>query len=100
MTGFRKLLAAAVLSTSLIFCGQFAEAKKKSGTQTVETKKTTKKKKKRTARAPVERTEGYAKAAEYMKRDVASTSEKKAKKSKKKKSAKKKKSRKHHTAST
>lgn len=95
MNRFSKLFAAAVLSASLVFTGEFAEAKKKTKTHSAQThKKTDKKKKKRTARKPVERSEGYAKAAEYMKRDVASTSTKKAKKSKHK-SAKKKKARKH-----
>ena len=102
MNSLSKWFAAALLSTSLIFTGNVAEAaKKKTKTKSHAThvhKKTDKKKKKKTAKRAVKPSEGYVKASSYMKRDVASTPSKKAKKSKHK-SAKKKKAHRHSSAS-
>ena len=95
MIGISKWFAAAILSTSLIFAGNVAEAKKKPKTHASHVhKKSDKKKKKKSAKKSGKRSEGYTKASSYMDRDVASTHSKKAKKSKHK-TAKKKKPRKH-----
>jgi sRNA-binding protein len=101
MNGISKWFAVAILSTSLIFTGNVAEAKKKTKAKTHAShvhKKADKKKKKRSAQRSERQTEGYAKASSYMKRDVASTHSKKAKKSKHK-TAKKKKTHRHSSAS-
>jgi flagellar biosynthesis component FlhA len=99
MNGISKWFAVAILSTSLIFTGNVAEAKKKTKTHASHVhKKTDKKKKKKSAKHSERQTEGYAKASSYMKRDVASAHSKKAKKSKHK-TAKKKKAHRHSSAS-
>lgn len=95
MTSISKWFAAAILSTSLMFAGNVAEAKKKTKAHATHVhKKIDKKKKKKAAKRSVKQSEGYAKAAKYMKRDVASAHTKKVKKAKHK-SVKKKKARKH-----
>jgi hypothetical protein len=97
MNSISKWFAAAILSTSLIFTGNVAEAKKKPKHKTHAShvhKKADKKKKKRSAQRSGERSEGYAKASRYMDREPASVHSKKMKKSKHK-IAKKKKHRKH-----
>jgi outer membrane murein-binding lipoprotein Lpp len=97
MNSISKWFAAAILSTSLIFTGNVAEAKKKTKHKTHAShvhKKVDKKKKKRSAQRSTKRSEGYAKASRYMEREPASVHAKKIKKSKHK-MAKKKKHRKH-----
>ncbi|MNL11084.1 hypothetical protein D3C87_1319050 [compost metagenome] len=95
MSSISKWFAAAIFSTSLIFTGNVAEAKKKTKTHATHVhKKADKHKKKKSAKRSAKRSEGYAKASRYMERGPASVHSKKVKKSKSK-VVKKKKHRKH-----
>lgn len=89
MSPFSKWLAASLIATSMIFTGNFADAKPKAKTKHTKAqksqakhKKASKKHVKKTVKNH-KRTEGYAKASSYMKRSPASEAPHKKKKSRK-----------------